>query len=175
MAISKTQNERPAITALIDAVNADDVTIGQHTADIANLQQGLSDEVGNREAGDSALAQSLGETAGQVLALTGSVEDLQDSQPALLDLLSRVRIGESVTLTIPANDTFASSETFTEPFGETDRCIVFPQVITDLQPSTFTLTLDYCDESGFSYQIANNDDESHDVKLGYVAVKTNSD
>ena len=48
MAVSKHQNERPAITDLIDAVNMAEPIVAQNVQNIATLTQGLADEAETR-------------------------------------------------------------------------------------------------------------------------------
>lgn len=56
MAISKQQPMRPAEIALVDASNAHELTLQAHTQSINTLAEGLTDEIGDREAADSALS-----------------------------------------------------------------------------------------------------------------------
>lgn len=151
MAISKTQNERPAIIDLIDTVNAMGDVRGQFAT----------------------LTQSLGATNQQILLLTQDVDALEAAQPAINNLLQRIKIGETETVTVPANDSYASSYVFPQPFTDGDGCIILLQVITGELSTLFEVTLIDCTYSGFSYQISNSDADAHDVKLGYVAFKTN--
>lgn len=171
MAISKTQNERPAIIELIDTVNG----------------------MGDVPEQFDALTRSLGATNEQLLLLTGEVNDLEPIVQSNSGAIGRIdgeidainiwrqdwtgfasdfRTGETETITVPANDSYASSMTFEVPFGSSDRCIVFLQVITDELSTLFDVSLIDCTYSGFSYQITNSDADSHDVKLGYMAVRT---
>lgn len=55
MAVSKTQNERPAIVALIDAVNMAEPIVAQNVRNIAMLTENLDDEITNRESADTQL------------------------------------------------------------------------------------------------------------------------
>ena len=174
MAISKTQNERPAIVDLIDAVN-----------DMSDVQEQID-----------LLTRSLSATNEQVLALTNEVNGLEtlvlsnkaaimriDSELEAIDLwredwqafASDFRQGETETLTIPASDSYSSSLTFEAPFVSSADCIVILQVITSDSPTLFEVSLTGCTYSGFSYQITNSDTDAHDVKLGYVAIRTNRD
>lgn len=63
MAVSKTQNERPAITALIDAVNMAEPIVAQNVQNIATLTQGLANEVSDRETADTQLEQAIQDEA----------------------------------------------------------------------------------------------------------------
>ena len=55
MAVSKTQNERPAIVALIDLANQLEEDSSAHAQSIQTLTEGLADEVRDREAADDLL------------------------------------------------------------------------------------------------------------------------
>jgi len=174
MAISKTQNERPAIIELVDTVNAMGDVSGQFDL----------------------LTRSLSATNAQVLALTNEVDELDslvqanraaiariDGEVEAIDLwrehwqnfVSDFRIGETDTITVPANDSYASSYVFTAPFTDGDSCMVILQAITDELSTLFEVSLIDCTYSGFSYQITNSDADAHDVKLGYMAIRTNRD
>lgn len=59
MAVSKTQNERPAIIGLIDAVNMTEPIVAQNVQNIATLTQGLADEVSDRETADTQLERAI--------------------------------------------------------------------------------------------------------------------
>ena len=174
MAISKTQNERPAIVDLIDAVNG-----------MEDVQEQID-----------LLTRSLSATNEQVLVLTNEINGLEtlvlsnkaaimriDSEIEAIDLwredwqgfASDFRQGETETLTIPASDSYSSSLTFEVPFVSSADCIVILQVITSDSPTLFEVSLTSSTYSGFSYQITNSDTDTHDVKLGYVAIRTNRD
>lgn len=172
MAISKQQNERPAIVDLIDAVNG-----------MEDVQEQID-----------LLTRSLSATNEQVLVLTNEINGLEtlvlsnkaaimriDSEIEAIDLwredwqafASDFRHGETETLTIPASDSYSSSLTFEVPFVSSADCIVILQVITSDSPTLFEVSLTSSTYSGFSYQIINSDTDAHDVKLGYVAIRTN--
>lgn len=59
MAVSKTQNERPAINALIDLANALESTTQGHTVQISNLQGALSSEISSRTNADTLLGNRI--------------------------------------------------------------------------------------------------------------------
>lgn len=63
MAVSKHQNERPAITDLIDAVNMTEPIVAQNVQNIAALTQGLADEVSDRETADTRLDEAIQDEA----------------------------------------------------------------------------------------------------------------
>lgn len=173
MAISKTQNERPAIVALIDEVNATSATVAQQQQQIYDNANAIAGEIETRSNAIDGLTRSLGATNQQILLLTQDVDALESAQPAINDLLQRIKIGETENITIPANDSYSSSYVFSEPFADGDGCMVILQVVTDELSTLFDATLIDCTYSGFSYQVTNSDADPHDVKLGFVAFKTN--
>ena len=59
MAVSKTQNERPAINALIDLANGLETTTQGHTVQISNLQGALSSEISSRTNADTLLGNRI--------------------------------------------------------------------------------------------------------------------
>ena len=59
MAVSKTQNERPAINALIDLANGLETTTQGHTVQISNLQGALSSEISSRTSADTLLGNRI--------------------------------------------------------------------------------------------------------------------
>lgn len=63
MAVSKTQNERPAILALIDLANQLEGESNTHARNIATLTEGLADEVSDREAADTLLEEAIRDEA----------------------------------------------------------------------------------------------------------------
>lgn len=59
MEVSKTQNERPAINALIDLANGLETTAQGHTVQISNLQGALSSEISSRTSADTLLGNRI--------------------------------------------------------------------------------------------------------------------
>ncbi len=59
MAVSKTQNERPAIVALIDLANSLEVKTDVVERGIATLTEGLADEISDRESADALLTTTI--------------------------------------------------------------------------------------------------------------------
>lgn len=222
MAISKTQNERPAIIALIELANSLEEASTQHAQSIATLNgdvtaldlltsahsrsieqhtQSISDLTGNvdtltrSQSAISASVQGISDELGsgfdstntvaivtgiekwlqsfEGVSLADTIDQLSQALAALNSFAERVKIGETETLTVPANDSYSSSLVFPEPFTDGDGCIVFLQVITSELPTIFTTTLTGCTYSGFSYSISNADADAHTVKLGYAAFRTN--
>ena len=189
MAISKTQNERPAIIALIDSANALEIAIELHAENIATLTEGLADEVSDRELAISGVQSIIGEgfsdqlTIAQSLSATneavsgidedltelqGNVESLQTAFNALSGAL---KIGSTEEITVPANDSYSSSFSYPQPFADTSKSFVILGFADDLLQGTLELTLIDSTYSGFSYSITNTDADPATVTIGYLAVK----
>lgn len=161
MAISKTQNERPAIIELVDAVNTTESTVAQNVLDIATLTEGLADEVIAREGGDSALTESLGLTNTKVLALQGFV--------------NRFRIGLTQQFTVAPNDSHTETITFNTPFDSDAQVLVLPNCV-DSEAAFGTLECQLIDANniGFNFGVYNSDsDNSYTISVGFVAVQVN--
>lgn len=194
MAISKQQPMRPAEIALVDASNAQELTLQAHTQSLNTLTEGLTDEALARIIGDANLQGQIGigfdaqntitDYANALNVFLGNRADLDDTvvnsilalaqgSEVLETFAQRFKIGYIDNLTIPANDSISTSATFAEPFAADDACVLFAQVVTSETASLFTYTLIDCTYSGFSYSIANSDADAHTVSLGYVAVKVN--
>ena len=75
MAVSKTQNERPAIVALIDLSNQLEEDSSAHAQSIQTLTEGLADEVRDREAADDLLEEAIqGEAETRAQAIQDEAE-----------------------------------------------------------------------------------------------------
>lgn len=105
MAVSKHQNERPAITALIDAVNMAEPIVAQNVQNIATLTQGLADEVSDRETADMRLDEAIRDEA------TARAQAVQAEAEARAQAVQGVQnqIGEGI---------FSSSFTITQGFQQ---------------------------------------------------------
>lgn len=105
MAVSKTQSERPAIIALIDAVNGAEPIVAQNVQNIAALTDELADEVSNREEADRLLGESVQAEA------DARAQSVQDEATARTQAVQGVQnqIGEGV---------FSSSFTITQGFQQ---------------------------------------------------------
>lgn len=165
MAVSKTQNERPAIIELVDAVNA--------MGDVNERFDTLTRSLSATNAQVLALTEEVDDFSGDLAETNTNVDALDRAMDAVDEFMARIRIGETETITVPANDSYASSYVFDVPFTADARCMVILQVLTDELSTLFDVSLIDCTYSGFSYQITNSDADAHDVKLGYVAFKTN--
>lgn len=107
MAVSKTQSERPAIIALIDAVNGTEPIVAQNVHNIAALTDEFADEVGNREEADRLLGESVQAEA------DARAQSVQDEATARTQAVQGVQnqIGDGV---------FSSSFTITQGFQQAD-------------------------------------------------------
>lgn len=196
MAISKTQNERPAIIALIDSANTLEIASNVHAENIATLTEGLADEISDRElaiagiqsiigegfSDQLTIAQSLSATNEAVSGIDDDVTDLQESvsgvqanvsalQTAFNALSGALKIGATEEITVPANDSYSSSFSYPQPFADTSKSFVILGFADDLLQGTLELTLIDSTYSGFSYSITNTDADPATVTVGYLAVK----
>lgn len=122
----------------------------------------------------SATNQQVSSISDDLTDVQSDVTDLQSDVANLLLFEGRIQIGNVTNLTIPANDSISTSETFAQPFDSGADCIVLAQVVTSESSTLFTLAITDCTYSGFSYTIANSDADAHTVSLGYVAIKTSA-
>lgn len=189
MAISKTQNERPAIIALIDSANALEIASNVHAENIATLTEGLADEVSDRElaiagvqsiigegfSDQLTIAQSLSATNDAVSGIDDDVTELQGNveslQTAFNALSGALKIGSTEEITVPANDSYSSSFSYPQPFADTSKSFVVLGFADDLLQSKLEITLIDSTYSGFSYSITNTDADPATVTIGYLAVK----
>lgn len=175
MAISKTQNERPAIIALIDSANALEIASNLHAENIATLTEGLADEVSDRELAIAGVQSIIGEGFSEQLTIAQSVSGVQASvaalQTALNALSGALKIGATEEITVPANDSYSSSISYPQPFADTSKSFVVLGFADDLLQGTLELTLIDSTYSGFSYSITNTDADPANVTIGYLAVK----
>lgn len=106
MAVSKTQNERPAIVALIDLANQLEVESNTHARNIETLTDGLADEVSDRDAADTLLEEAIRDEA------EARAQAVQAEAQARAQAVQGVQnqIGEGV---------FSSSFTITQGFQQT--------------------------------------------------------
>lgn len=98
MAVSKTQNERPAINALIDLANGLETTTQGHTVQISNLQGALSSEISSRTSADTLLGNRiLAEETARVNADNALENAIDAEETARADAVSDVMslIGEN--------------------------------------------------------------------------------
>jgi hypothetical protein len=86
----------------------------------------------------------------------------------------RFRIGETEEIELSDGDPYAASEVFATPFGQTDNCILYAQVISSEPTNRFDLTITECSNTGFSYSVAATDSDPYTIRIGYVAVCTNA-
>ena len=201
MAVSKTQNERPAILALIDLANQLEGESNTHARNIATLTEGLADEVSDREAADRLLEEaiqdeaearaqavqgvqnqigdgfaetsvttSLSATNQQVLLLGNEQDELSETVSGILSLLANIKFGATEEITVPANDSYASSYVYPEPFGASSKSFVILGFADDLLQATLSVTLIDSTYSGFSYSITNTDADPANVTIGYLAI-----
>ena len=136
----------------------------------------ISDELGDGFDSQNTVAAAIGsilQTIGDASSLpVGS--DLIDVLEALTAFSGRFRIGETEEIELSAGSPYASSEVFATPFGQTDNCILYAQVISSEPTNRFDLTITDCSSTSFSYSVAANDSDPYTIRIGYVAVCTNA-
>lgn len=145
MAVSKHQNERPAIDALIDLANQLEGEIGD----------------GFTETSVTTTVNLLGE--GQSM--------LAEDVWGILATLENIKFGVvPLELTVPANDTYESAYVYPEPFDSSAMTLVMLGFADGPMPATLSLTLVDSSYSGFSYSITNTDTDPATVTLAYLAI-----
>lgn len=205
MAVSKTQNERPAITALIDLANQLEDDSNTHARNIETLTNGLAQEALDREAADTLLdgairdeaearAQAIqdeAEARAQAVqglqtqigngfsetSVTTQVNALGEEQAVLAEdvfgiraTLKNIKFGILTEITVPANDSYAGSYAYPEPFDATSKSLVMLGLTDEPAPATLSLALVASTYSGFSYSITNTDTNPATVTVGYLAI-----
>lgn len=200
MAVSKTQNERPAITALIDLANQLEGESNTHARNIETLTEGLADEVNDREAADTLLEETIqAEAEARAQAVQGVQSQigegifsptftisqgfqqsgvvLQNMSDAIDDInqwQDRFKLGLTQNVTIAAGSSTSGTLAFESPFGEDAEVAVFP-VCVDASGNFTDLSckLISADYSGFSFAVYNDTQASVTTKVGFLAAKVN--
>lgn len=212
MAVSKHQNERPAIDALIDLANQLEGESNTHARNIETLTDNLAGEVRDREAADTLLdgairdeadararaiqdeaearaqavqgvqtqlgggftetsvTTALGNTNEQVGQLGDGLDELAGVISDIIDALANIKFGITVEITVPANDTYADSYVYAEPFDSTAKTLVMLGFADGPMPATLSLSLVDSSYSGFSYSISNTDTDPATFTVGYLAI-----
>lgn len=183
MAVSKHQNERPAIDALIDLANQLEGESNTHARNIETLTEGLADEVRDREAADTGLqnqlgngfgqmsvTQSLNATNQQVLLLGNDQAAIAEDVFGIQAKLENIKFGFTLELTVPASDTYEGTYTYPDPFPPTAQSLVMLGFADGPMPATLSLSLVDSSYSGFSYSITNTDTDPATVTVGYLAI-----
>ena len=180
MAVSKTQNERPAIVALIDAVNMAEPIVAHNVQNIATLTDNLDIEISNRENADADIQSQIGSGV-----FSPSFTITQGFQQALVTLRNIIdalnewkhlfRLGLTSSVTVESGGSTSDTLYFETPFDNSDAviavflvCVDGPNTLTDL--SCKLISADY---SGFSFAVYNDTQASVTTKVGFLAVKVN--
>jgi hypothetical protein len=179
MAVSKTQNERPAIIALIDAVNMAEPIVAQNVQNIATLTENLDIEISNRENADADIQSQIGSgifsptfTITQGFQQSGVA--LQNMSAAISQFQDRFRMGLSADVTVAAGGSKSGILWFEPDFASESEVAVFPvcvgsgMTLTDL-PCKVTRA----NYQGFSFDVYNGTQADVTIKVGYLAVKVN--
>lgn len=127
MAVSKHQNERPAIDALIDLANQLEGESNTHARNIETLTEGLADEVSDREAADTRLEESIeSETTARQQAVQGVQNQIGDgfAQTSITTSLSETnRAVQGIDGKI-GDGLFSSDFTITQGYQESATTLV---------------------------------------------------
>ena len=183
MAVSKTQNERPAIVALIDLANQLEEDSSTHAQSIQTLTEGLADEAEARSQAVQGLQTQIGDGFAETSVTTALgatnqlVGQLGDEQDALYNTVSGIeatleciKFGVIPNITVPANDTYSGTYTYEEPFDAGAKSFVFLGFASVESQTTLSLTLIDSSYSGFSYSVSNTDTDPATVTVGYLAI-----
>ena len=203
MAVSKTQNERPAINALIDLANGLETTSQQQASSIQSIEGSLASEVEARAQEDSSLAHSIQQEVteresaitaeasaraasdaaiqnqlGAGFSSTNTVADFayaaESDISSLMDFMESVKFGFGDTITVAANDDYDDVIVYENQFPDTSESFAFIALPSEVDQETLTLTLKSATNSGISYNVANSDNESVTLRIGYLAIKVDT-
>ena len=201
MAVSKTQNERPAITALIDAVNMAEPIVAQNVQNIATLTQGLADEAEARTQAvqDEAEARQQAvqdEATARVQAVQGVQNQigegifspsftitqgfqqsgvvLQNMSDAISQWQDRFRMGHSADVTVAAGGSKSDILWFEPDFASESEVAVFPVCVGSGVPlDDLSCKVTRANYQGFSFDVYNGTQAEVTIKVGFLAVKVN--
>ena len=199
MAISKTQNERPAINALIDLANGLEISVNGQAAQISNLQGALASEVSSRTDADALLAEqiqsesstranadtslesaiaSIHNILGSDFSESHSVSDFSDSVTTDIEnlqtfesmILGSIKFGIGTQATVQGNNYYDGTVTYQTAYPATFVSFVFPAFVSGIEQSDLEVTVSECDHEGFSYTVINRSANSATFTLGYLAI-----
>lgn len=192
MAISKTQNERPAIIGLIDAANALEIASNLHTQNIATLTEGLGDEISNRVSADAQLQSAIGlEVSNRIAAVTNvqnqigdgftsestvtqSVYENKVAIQSLQTWKNRFRLGVTPSVTVEAGGSTSGTLSFGTPFEQDAEVAVFLVCVNGAEVLTdFSCQLNSVTYSSFSFAVSNDSQADATIKVGFLAVRMN--
>lgn len=200
MAVSKTQNERPAIVALIDEVNGFASTIESHTQSIGALETGLANEtlartetdsdiqsqIGNGFSQQYTIANALNATnsnvssiASDVSAISDSLENANDSiallQEFVESLQSTIKTGATEEILVPANDDIEGEYEYDEPFSADTNSFVVIGIANDAVQSGITIDVVQASSDGFTYSVVNSEDSPVTIVIGFIAIAVSAE
>lgn len=171
MAISKTQNERPAIAALIDAVNSGELTVAQIVQNVATLTENLDIEISNRENEDADIQSQIGAVTQGFQR--GSVT-LQNKLDSINQWQDRFRMGLSADVTVAAGGSTSDMLIFGSTFDSSAKVAVFPTCVNgSANLADLSCKVTRANYEGFSFDVHNDTQAEVTIKVGYLAVKVN--
>lgn len=222
MAISKTQNERPAIIALIDTSNTLEegvATLGEslsneietRTEENQTLSSLIATETAARESADSTLETAIeneadtradavadltssisSEIAMRMAAISNvesligdnftnqySVSDFADVISSSVDdvqtFISLLKIGAATQATVQGNNYYDGTVTYPSPYTNGSTTFVFPAFLSGVDQRDLELTVQSCNEQGFTYTVINRNTTAATFTIGYLAVGISAD
>lgn len=197
MAVSKTQNERPAITALIDLANQLEGESNTHTRNIETLTEGLADEVSDREAADTLLEEAIqGEATARAQAVQGVQNQigegvfsssftitqgfqqasvtLQNALDHIIQWQDRFRMGLSADVTVAAGGSTSDMLIFGSAFDSEAEVAVIPVCVgSGMALTDLSCKVTRANYQGFSFDVYNGTQAEVTIKVGFLAVKVN--
>ena len=180
MAVSKTQNERPAITALIDAVNMAEPIVAQNVQNIETLTDNLDIEISNRENADADIQSQIG--SGVFSPSFNITQAFQQVGVMLLNISdtldewkNRFRLGLTESVTVAASGSASGTLYFETPFDIDDAEVAVFLVCVDSSGNFTDLACKLISANylGFSFNVYNSTQASVTTKVGFLAVKVN--
>lgn len=199
MAVSKHQNERPAIISLIDLANALEAATQGQSAQISNLQGALASEITSRSNADILLGnliqEEVTERESDVASLEDAISDVTDligsdfdesytvsyfanlSLSAINDLQMSVaqmnelmRFGFGAETSVQGNDYYDGTFTYPIPYPSNSSSIVFPAFLSGVDQTDLEVTVSECTYQGFSYTVINRSETAKSFVVGYLAL-----
>lgn len=161
-----------ADTALTTRIAAEELTRASNDSALSARINTITDvtipAIGDRI--DTIVDDTIPALDDRVETVEGDIPILDGRVTALEGKAGDFHLGLTQTITVPANDSVSTTETFTVPFLDTELCGVYPFVVTSDTLTLFELTVTGCTYSGFSFSVSNSDTNPHDIRVGYLAV-----
>lgn len=173
MAVSKTQNERPAIIALIDEVDS----ISQDIEPLPGQIESVQAQIGDGFTEVSTVSRAVSDLNASTQDLANDVSLLSDSLTSMAGFVNRFRIGLTEDIEVEAEESgLEGSITYNTPYESDAKVCVLLSLIGDpldtLEDVSFKITSST--NEGFSYEISSADtQEAHVIQVSFVSVNVN--